>query len=137
VPLKAGAIVYRALLYLSLALAFLSVSTLLIVLRVRTGITFSGAWIALVVWTAVIFWVVVRSDREYWGFSSYWLAVLSLFVTHSAGFVAILHGYPQWRPLWFIPVAMAEAALFSIVLDVIFKPKHRRLGHFRDPKSGG
>jgi hypothetical protein len=110
----------RLLLYVGIALAALAAFALIFALSIRTGIVIPGRWIGLVMWTAIVFGVVVRARRKYWTLPIFWLAVAGLLIIHLLAFALVLNTYPQWRPLWFIPVAIGEAAMLGAVLDTLF-----------------
>jgi len=120
-------IVLRILLYLGLAFAFLGVCGLLVFLSVRTGVTDLGRWIFLAVYTVVFGWVMVRPSKALWRRPAFWLVVGGLLALHLLGFVAVLRYYPQWRPVWYIPVIIVEAALFGSILGPLFKGRTESL----------
>jgi len=51
--------------------------------------------------------------------SDVWLAVAGLLAVHLLAFVAILRSYPQWRMIWFMPVVVLEAGLFSVIVNML------------------
>jgi hypothetical protein len=110
----------RLFLYVGIAIASLAAFALIFALSIRTGVVISGRWIGLALWTAIVFGVVVRSGREHWTRGTFWLATGGLLTIHLLAFVAVLNAYPQWRPVWFIPVAIVEAGLFRLALEAIF-----------------
>ena len=120
-----GTILRRSLVYVGLAVASLLVITLLVAASIRTGIPFTSGWVGLIAWTPFIFWLVIRSTDSYWKRSSYWLTVGSILTMHMIAFVAILRRYPDWRLLWFAPIALAEVVLFGAILDAFFSPRKR------------
>ena len=126
-----GRIVRRALLYVGLAVAFLTGFALVFALLVYTGHTsymeHSGGWIGLLVYSSGLFWVTIRQSREYWRHLGFWATIAGLLVVHLLAFVAILRAYPQWRMIWFMPVIVVEGGLFGAVLYLLFgDPRHQR-----------
>jgi hypothetical protein len=121
-----GKIVQRFFLYVGIALAVLIVFAAAIVLSKGAVGRVSGTWMALVVFTLCLFWVVVRQSRAYWRRLGFWLAIAGLSVVHLLVFVAILRAYPQWRAIWFVPVVIVEGGLFGAILYLLFgERKHQ------------
>lgn len=116
-------IALRVLLYFGLAFAFLAVCGLLVFLSVRTGITVPARWFALALYTAVLLWALIGTSKEYWYRPSFWLTIAGLLALHLLGFGVVLRRYPQWRPIWYIPVVIVEAALFGSILATLFKDR--------------
>jgi hypothetical protein len=121
-----GKIVRRALVYLGLALGSLTVIGLIVAFRVRTGIAISFRWIALAGYTALLFWVAIRSSREYWHRVVFWLTLAGLLAVHVLAFIAILTSYPEWRLIWFVPVVVFEAVVFQMIVNTVVRPHTRR-----------
>ena len=111
-------IVRRVFLYLGIALSVLVVVGLFVILT-RSRVQISGGWIGLVGYTSLLFWVTITRSRERWHRPTFWLTVAGLLAVHLLGFVAILRSYPEWRMIWFMPVVIVEAGLFSIILDML------------------
>jgi hypothetical protein len=61
----------------------------------------------------------IGRSRERWNRPAFWLAILGLLAVHLLAFVAILRSYPEWRMIWFMPIVIVEAGLFSIILDML------------------
>lgn len=110
-------IVRRSFLYVGIALTVLAVIAVFIVLT--KGAQISGGWFGLVGYTSLLFWVTISKSRERWHRPMFWLAVVGLLVVHLLAFVAILRSYPEWRMIWFMPVVIVEAGLFSIILNML------------------
>jgi hypothetical protein len=108
-------------LYVAIAISSLAAFSIVFALSIRTGIVISSGWIGLAMWSAIIFGVVVRSRRRHWARGTFWLATAGLLTVHLLAFTVALNTYPQWRPVWFIPIAIVEAGLFGIVLDTLFE----------------
>lgn len=116
-----SALIKRILLYVGLAVAFLLAFALVFALSVRTGVVFPGRWVALVMWTAIIFAVLVRRRHEYWGRVKFWLAIGGMLVVHALAFTAVMKSYPEWRPIWFAPTSIVEAGLLGMLLNSLFR----------------
>jgi hypothetical protein len=132
VPLKEltmGHLVQRLFLYFGLAVAALTIFALVFALSMHTGISIQTRWVGLTIWTLIIFVVVVRSNGSYWNRVTYWLAVCGLLGVHLLAFVGILRRYPQWRPIWFVPIAIAEAGVLSVILDMLLDHPAKRRRH--------
>jgi cytochrome bd-type quinol oxidase subunit 2 len=123
----------RVLLYVGLALASLTVFTLLFALSVRLGVTnkvngwFEGGWIGFLLFTVLLFWITVRQSRRRWNHWSFWLAIACLLAIHCLAFVAILRIYPHWRVIWFWPITVVEAGIFGATLAWLFPEKRAKL----------
>jgi len=111
-------IVRRSFLYLGIALSVLALIAVIIILT-KGRVQISGGWIGLVGYTSLLFWITIAKSRERWSLQSFWLAVSGLLAVHLLAFVAILRIYPAWRMIWFVPVVVVEAGLFSIILNLL------------------
>ena len=114
-----GGIIRRAFLYLGLAVASLIGIGLLVAFSVQTGIALTGGWIGLAGYTGLLFWVVISRSRERWYQPTFWPVVVGLLGAHLSAFAAVLRSYPAWPMIWFLPIVIVEAALFSVVLDML------------------
>jgi hypothetical protein len=121
-----GKILRRLPLYFGLALAGLAVTTLLVALSIRFGMTeyITGGWIGFVGYTGLLLWVVVRNAKPHWYRWNFWLMALGLLITHCSIFVAILRVYPQWRMIWFWPITVVEAGVIGATIEWLFPEKH-------------
>ncbi|HZW91563.1 MAG TPA: hypothetical protein VFF64_01180 [Candidatus Eremiobacteraceae bacterium] len=117
-------IVERGLLYIGIALLVLVVVATFIVLT-KGRVRISGGWAGLVTYTALLLWVIISKSRKRWHQLTFWLTVVGLLTIHLLAFVAILRSYPQWRMIWFVPVVIVEAGLFSVILNVLLGPSTR------------
>jgi hypothetical protein len=121
-----GKIIQRLLLYLGIALGVLAVFAALIVFTKGGVGHVSGGWFGLVGYTGLLFWVTIRQTREHWRNSGYWLAIGGLLIVHSLAFAAVLHAYPLWRMIWFMPVVIGEGGLFGAILYLLFADRKRQ-----------
>ena len=114
--------VSRFLLYIVIALGFLTLCGLFVAIAVYTGHTrrLSAGWFGLVGFTPLVFWAAVKPLKRHWKRPAFRSAVAGLLVLHLLAFVAILLRYPQWPLLWFVPVSMVEAGLFAMILGKLF-----------------
>jgi hypothetical protein len=128
-----GWIVRRILFYFGLAFAALAVFALFFALTVYLGVTdkvrgwFNGPWIGFVLYTVLLFWIIVRQSQRRWSHWSFWLVIACLLTIHSLAFVAILRIYPQWRVIWFWPTTVAEGGMFGATLAWLFPERHAKL----------
>lgn len=128
-----GWVVRRLLLYIGLAFAALAVFALFFALTVYLGVTdkvrgwFNGPWIGFVLYTVLLFWIIVRQSQRRWNHWSFWLVIACLLTIHSLAFVAILRIYPQWRVIWFWPTTVAEGGMFGAMLAWLFPERHAKL----------
>jgi hypothetical protein len=127
----------RAFLYLGLASASLIGIGLLVAFSVRTGIALTGGWIGLAGYTGLLFWVVIRRSRERWHRPAFWFVVVSLLAVHLLAFAAVLRSYPAWPMIWFLPIVIVEAALFSVVLDMLLGSAPKGSRESRRPVRAG
>jgi hypothetical protein len=124
-----GRIVRRLLFYLGLALAGLAAFALLFAISVRTGIVFPFRWVALAMYTSILFYAVAKPFRNLWKHAPFWFSLGGLTVVHVLAFSLVLRVYPQWPLLWYIPVIAVEAILFSTILDMLFTWRPKRPYH--------
>ena len=118
--MKAARVIRRGLLYIGLAFAGLAVCALLVAFSIRTGIDLTGGWLALIVFTAGLFWVTIRQSRQYWRHPGFWFVIAGLLALHLLAFAAILRVYPKWRGIWFVPITIFEGGLFGGILFLLF-----------------
>lgn len=107
----------RALLYVGLAVASLVILSGLLASSIYTGISVPEVWVAFIFWTVFLCLVVVKQAAAYRTKAKFWLAMATLLLTHLVIFVPILRLYPEWRPIWFVPVVVVEAGLWDILLS--------------------
>jgi apolipoprotein N-acyltransferase len=126
--LTVGKIVRRGLLYFGLAIGALTAFALVFAILIHTGHTgvVPHSWIALVVFTAGLFWVTIRQSRGYWNRPNFWLTIAGFLLVHLFALAAILRAYPQWRGIWFAPVVIVEGGLFGAVLYLLFGERKNR-----------
>jgi len=114
-------LVRRGFLYVAIALLVLGVVATFIVLT-KGRVRISGGWIGLAAYTALLFWVIISTSRERWNRTTFWSTVAGLLAVHLLAFVAILRSYAQWRVIWFMPVVVVEAGVFSVILNALLGP---------------
>jgi len=110
----------RAALYVGLALAGLTVIALLVAFSIYTGIEIRGSWLALTMWTALVFWVVVKSSKQHWRRPKYWFVLAAILAVHLVAFGMVLRTYPDWQPIWFAPTSIVEAGLLGGIVEWCF-----------------
>lgn len=127
-----GKIIRKGLLYLGLALIGLAVITLAIVLSIRMGIVIPSRWLGLAFWTPALFWWITKPLKRHWRRPAFWGALIGLLVLHLLALTAVLLRYPRWPLVWFAPVSIVEAALFTVILIKLFDggdhSRHSSLG---------
>ena len=119
--------------YFGLAFASLIVFTILFALSIHFGIAgkFRFIWIGFAGYTGLLFWVVARQGRPHWYRRNFWLVILAFLAIHCFVFANMLRVYPEWRPIWFWPITIVEAAVLGAILEWLFPEKHAR-HHRRD-----
>lgn len=116
----------RALLYLGLAFASLSVLALVFAISLRTHIVVPFPWAMLVAFTALLIWIEIKASRRYWSRPIFWLTVAIMLCIHLAVFIAILRSYPDFRPFWFVPATIVEAGAFGAICGVLLDGSNAR-----------
>ncbi|MGC1105754.1 MAG: hypothetical protein WA876_04380 [Candidatus Acidiferrales bacterium] len=97
-----------------------------VVISARTGITIRHQQYWLAAWTVFLLWVAIKTYRRYWKHLLFWLALAILLGGHLALFTVILRNFPDFRPVWYIPVLVAEGAVFGVIYGVLLdRPKRR------------
>lgn len=123
-------IIRRIALYLGLALGAIAVCVFLVVVTAHDHVTDLGSWIFLVAYTGLLIYAAVTPFRSQWRRPSFWAATAVLVGVHLGLCISLLRYDPSWRPIWFLPIVIVEAFLFSVVLGVLFKyptrARHRR-----------
>lgn len=127
--ITSGKVIRRLAVYIGLASAFLAVCALVIILEARTGVVIPARWVALGMWTLLLFYITARQNREYWARLPFWLALLSLLAIHLLGFIVLLRKYSEWRSMWFIPIVIVEAGVLSTILDALLSSKAKNTSH--------
>lgn len=92
---------------------------------VRGSFHIEARWAGLALWTPLIFGLVIRNLRKYWRLLTFWMALAALLAIHLLAFVVILQRYPEWRPVWFMFVAIVESVFLSTILEMMFSSKAR------------
>ena len=87
----------------------------------------SAPWWALLAYTTLIFWSVIREFRPGWSHPTFWLSTAGLLVAHVLGYSFVLRSVSQWRPIWFLPLSFVEFAALIAILD--------RLGFDSSPRT--
>jgi hypothetical protein len=125
--LTARRIVQRLPLYFALALGGIAVVVVLLAIQIYFGIgEISAGWWGFVSFSGAFFWIVVRGSRPLWIRSGFWLLLVAFLVIHCSVFVAILRAYPDWRPIWFVPIVIVEAQILDVMCVLLFREKRAR-----------
>jgi cytochrome bd-type quinol oxidase subunit 2 len=121
------------LLYIGLAFASLTIFALFFALTIRLGVAdkingwSKSGWIGFLVFTALLVWITVRQSRRLWRHWGFWPAIACLLTIHCLVFVAILRIYPDWRVIWFWPIAVVEAGAFGGMLAWLFPERRTKM----------
>jgi hypothetical protein len=123
-------IIERLPLYFALALAGIAGVVLLVAIQIYFGLPeITDGWWGFAGFTGALFWIVVRESRPLWNRSRFWLTVAVFLAVHCAAFVAVLRAYPAWRPIWFAPITIFEAAVADCAFVLLFREKRPRKHH--------
>lgn len=121
-------ILRRLPVYFALALGALALVTLVLAVGIHFGVTgyLTGGWIGFILYTGLLFWIVVRQSRPHWDRWTFWLLMLWLLTIHCFIFLEILRVYPRWRLIWFWPITVLEAGVIGAIFEWIFPARHTR-----------
>ena len=67
--------------------------------------------------TALLFWWIVKQNREHWYNRVFWWTVAALFLVHTGSFYMILRNVEHWRMAWYLLICSAELVPMTIVVD--------------------
>jgi len=119
----------RILIDVGVGLGILLAAGIGVLYTVRTGNDVPMKWLELAGFTPLIFWAALKQFKQYWGRPSLWLAAFGLLVIHVAVFTLVLTEYPQWRPVWFLLVALPEGWAIVLILHKLIigdlRSRHR------------
>jgi hypothetical protein len=97
----------------------------------RTHWVPEARWVGFVVFTVLVFGIAVRECRRSWRRTSLWLELIGLLVAHTVVYAAVLTRVEDWRPVYFVPITLAEV---PVLLSILFSrgythpsPKDRQL----------
>jgi hypothetical protein len=111
----------RAFWYTAIALAiFLAIGTFVVL---TNGADIARQWIFLAVFTGGLFWTTAKTSRE-WRRPGFWLAMTILVGAHLLLFIPLLRMFPEFPPIWFVPIIPVEAGSFAVILFLLFG-RHR------------
>jgi hypothetical protein len=74
-------------------------------------------WVALGLFTALLFGVTVRAFRASWRLPLFWIALAALLVAHTVGYSVVIVRTPEWRDIWFVPLVITAQGLAIEVLS--------------------
>jgi hypothetical protein len=121
-----GHIVRRLFLYFGLALAALAIFSLIFALSVRTHIVIPFRWVMLTLFTGLLLYTMIKTDRTLWAVPGFWLLCFGFLGIHLAVFISVLRIYPDFRPVWYVPVVVAEAGVFGAFVGLLpYRPTRR------------
>ena len=121
-----GKIIRRLLLYIGLALGCLAVLALVVFVSVHTGMAIPSRWVMLTVFTGVLLFSMFKYYRGYWSRPAFWLSCAAVLAVHLAIFIPVLRAYPEFRPFWFVPIVVIEAALAGAICGPLLRRPTRR-----------
>jgi hypothetical protein len=121
-----GNIIRRLLLYIGLVFGSLAVLALVIFASVHTGLVIPSQWVALAVFTGVLLFSMFKYYRGYWSRRAFWLSCAGVLAVHLAIFIPILRTYPGFRPFWFVPIVVVEAAAAGAICGPLLRRPTRR-----------
>ena len=90
----------------------------------------SARWLALLIYTPLVFGAVIREFHGSWRRMDFWLWLVGLLVVHAAGYAVVLTWVKEFRPVWFLPLSLAEGAVLIFVLHALGynDPTRRSIG---------
>ena len=97
-----GQIVRRSFLYLGLAIVPLAIFSLFFFLSIATHIIVPFRWVMLAVFTGLLLFTIIKTDREYWNRPFFWLTCGCVLAFHLALFIPLLRNYPEFRVVWWV-----------------------------------
>lgn len=117
--LSTAKVVRRSLLYVGLAIISFASLSVLFALSIYTGVNISRLWLAFAMWTGLLCWIGFRQFRDSWRKSIFWVGMAGLLALHTTVFTIILRNYPDWHPIWFIPIVIVEAGVWGAILEAL------------------
>jgi hypothetical protein len=120
-----GHIIRRLFLYLGIAVASLVIFSFIFSLGIRTHIVVPFRWVMMAVFAGVLVFAVVKTDREYWNRPAFSLTCVGVLGVHLAVFIPFLRAYPEFRPVWWVPIVIVEAGIFGVICDVLLMRSRR------------
>jgi hypothetical protein len=114
-PSKVG-LKKRILRDITLGLAIIAASLVLVVYTMESGKTVPFNWISFAGFTPIIFWLVLKQLKRFWHKTSLWLATAALLGLHLLGGFMVLRIWPSWPGVWFIPAGLVEVWLMFLTL---------------------
>ena len=126
-----GQIVRRSFFYLGIAIASLIIFSLVVVLGVRAHISVPFQWVWLAIFTGGFTYAIVKSSRAYWTRVSFWMICAAALAVHLWGSIHLIGLYPEFKPVWYVPIVMTEAGIFGVLCELILgrslkRPTRRR-----------
>ena len=77
----------------------------------------SGRWLGWTGYTVMLSVLVIRDRRQHWRYLSFWLALAALFAVHTALYAIVFQAVHIWRPIWFLPISIAEYPILLFALE--------------------
>ncbi len=123
--MELGQIVRRTFVYVGLAVASLAILSLVFALSICTHISVPFQWVMLAVFAGVLFFAIVKTDREYWNRPAFWFLCTAALTVHFGIFVPVLRGYPDFKAIWWVPIVIVEASIFSVIFEMLLIRRRR------------
>jgi FtsH-binding integral membrane protein len=115
---------------LGIALACLTAFTLIFALSVRTGVVIPFRWVMLGLFTCVLIFAMIKAQRKNWDRPIFWLVCAAVGV-HLSVFIPLLRMYPEFGPIWYVPIVIGEATFFGTTLDLVLGRTNKHGGPTR------
>lgn len=128
-------IIRRSLLYLGTALASLAIFALIFFLTVRSGTSVPFRWVMLTVFSVALLFIILKYYRAFWNRPALWLCCAGVLTVHLAIFIPILRSYPEFRPLWFVPIVVVEAAIAGAICGPLLRNSGATAARRTHPES--
>jgi hypothetical protein len=74
-------------------------------------------WIGLVLFTLLVFGLVLHHFRSQWGRFRFWLWLLAMLAVHVLAYVAVLSRVDEWRAVWFAIITIVEGPFLIYFLE--------------------
>jgi len=111
--------------YVGLAVASLAILSLVFLLIVRSHLSVHFQWMYLAIFTGVLAVAIVKTSRKYWTRVSFWLMCAAALTAHLAVFIPLVFHFPEFKPIWYVPIVMVEAGIFGMICEILLNHSAR------------
>jgi hypothetical protein len=66
-----------------------------------------------------------------WDRPIFWLVCAAAVGVHLSVFIPLLRMYPEFRPIWYVPIVIGEATFFGTTLDLVLGRTNKHGGPTR------